>query len=138
MTEAKEIKSKKPSKDAQEWFEHLREIDRKTPERLEDAAKFLSTMIAISLSIFLAVNEVGGGLVIDWPVRISLIAWILSLLSAFLVLFPFRYKCISTSVESIKKMHSRVLRTKWILLIASSALFFTALVILTALLFCRL
>ncbi|MCK5057011.1 MAG: hypothetical protein KAT34_10170 [Candidatus Aminicenantes bacterium] len=135
MEEAKVIKSKKPPKDAEEWFEYIREMERKTLERLEDAAKFLSTMIAISLSIFLAINQSGGDLVITLPVKISLGAWIFSLLLAFLVLFPFRYRCLSTSVKSIKDMHKRILRAKWILLILSSLLFFVALVILVVLLF---
>lgn len=134
MEEAKIVKSKKPPKDAEEWFEYIREVERKALERLEDAAKFIATMIAISLSIFLAVNKTGGDLVINWPFKIALAAWILSLLLAFLVLFPFRYRCLSTSVKSIKTMHKRILRTKWILLILSSLLFFAALVILVVLL----
>jgi len=134
MAEIKVIKSKKPPKNAEEWFFYVRDVERKTPDRLEDAAKFLSAMITISLSIFLAINQSGGDLIITLPVKISLGAWISSLVMAFLVLLPFRFRCISTSVNSIKGMHKRILRTKWILLILSSLLFFAALVILVVLL----
>jgi hypothetical protein len=130
MKEKKVIKSKEPPGDAEEWFEYIHQQERKTPDRLEDAAKFLATMIAISLSIFTAVTQAGGVSVITWPVKIALFAWLLSLLFAFLVLFPFRYRCVSVSVKSIKSMHARIVRTKWILLILSTFLFFTALCIL--------
>jgi hypothetical protein len=135
MEEKKLVKSKEPPRDAEEWLEYIGQVDRKTPERLEDAAKFLATMIAISLSIFTAVTKAGGVLVFDWPARIALFAWLLSLLFSFLVLFPFRYRCISTSVKSIKTMHTRIVRIKWVLLILSSFLFFAALCILVVRLF---
>ena len=130
MEEKKLLKSKEPPEDAEEWLEYIGQVDRKTPERLEDAAKFLATMIAISLSIFTAVTKAGGVLVLDWPARIALFAWLLSLLLAFLVLFPFRYRCIGASVKSIKTMHVRIVRIKRVLLILSSFLFFAALCIL--------
>ena len=130
MEEKKVTKSKEPPGDAEEWFDYIRQQERKTPDRLEDAAKFLATMIAISLSIFMAVTQAGGVSIIAWTGRIALFAWLLSLLFAFLVLFPFRYRCVSASVKSIKSMHSRIVRTKWILLILSTFLFFAALCIL--------
>jgi hypothetical protein len=133
MEEKKVVKSKEPPEDAEDWLEYINQEERKTPERLEDAAKFLATMIAISLSIFTAVSKAGGvqGVqVFKWPAGIALFAWLLSLLFAFLVLFPFRYRCLSTSVKSIKAMHRRVVRIKWVLLILSSFLFFAALCIL--------
>jgi len=130
MEEKKLVKSKEPPEDAEEWLEYIGQVDRKTPERLEDAAKFLATMIAISLSIFTAVTKAGGVLVFNWPARIALFAWLLSLLFAFLVLFPFGYRCIGASVKSIKTMHVRIVRIKRVLLILSSFLFFAALCIL--------
>lgn len=135
MEEKKIVKSKEPPKDAEDWFEYIGREERKTPERLEDAAKFLATMIAISLSIFTAVSKAGGGSLINWSTRIALFAWLLSLLFAFLVLFPFRYRCLSTSVKSIKTMHKRIVHSKWVLLILSSFLFFAALCILVIRLF---
>jgi len=130
MEKEKVVKSKEPPKDAEAWFEYIGQEERKTPERLEDAAKFLATMIAISLSIFTAVVKASGVSLSTWSAKIALFAWLLSLLIAFLVLFPFRYRWVSTSVKSIKTMHARIVRIKWILLIASSFLFFAALCIL--------
>ena len=122
--------SKEPPKDAEAWFEYIRQEELRTPERLEDAAKFLATMIAISLSIFTSVTKAGGIGIVSWPAKIALFAWLLSLLLAFLVLFPFRYRCLSTSVKSINTMHVRIVYIKWFLLILSALLFFAALCIL--------
>jgi hypothetical protein len=130
MEEKSVVKSKEPPKDAEDWFEYIRGEERRTPDRLEDAAKFLATMIAISLSIFTAVIKAGGVSIIAWTGRVALFAWLFSLLLAFFVLFPFRYRCVSTSVKSIKSMLARIVRIKWILLILSTFLFFTALCIL--------
>jgi hypothetical protein len=130
MEEKNVAKSKEPPKDAEDWFEYIRGEERRTPDRLEDAAKFLATMIAISLSIFTAVIKAAGLSIIVWTGRVALFAWLLSLLFAFFVLFPFRYRCVSTSVKSIKAVHARIVRIKWILLILSTFLFFAALCIL--------
>jgi hypothetical protein len=91
----------------------------KSKEPPKDAAKFLATMIAISLSIFTAVIKAAGLSIIVWTGRV-----------AFFVLFPFRYRCVGTSVKSIKAVHARIVRIKWILLILSTFLFFAALCIL--------
>jgi hypothetical protein len=47
MEEKKAVKSKEPPKDAEDWFEYISHEERRTPERLEDAAKFPATMIAL-------------------------------------------------------------------------------------------
>ncbi len=104
----------------------------KNRKRLEDVAKFLVTMISISLSIFLAVGkasfeEPGNNILL----KISLILWMLSLIVSFLVLFPWRYSYSGSSVGSIKEMHQKVVRGKYGLLIIGTALFLSALSILT-------
>lgn len=125
---------KEPQPDSEDWLKHIGEEERKTPERLEKTAQFLSSMIAISLTVFLAVTRSGDRLMACWAVKIALLAWLSSLILAFLVLFPFRYRFIESSVKSIKLAHTRIVRVKWILLILSSSLFFGALCILVALL----
>ena len=87
MEEKKLVKSKEPPRDAEEWLEYIGQVDRKTPERLEDAAKFLATMIAISLSIFTAVTKAGGVLVFNWPARIALFAWVRAPRGKFVFVF---------------------------------------------------
>ena len=42
------------------WREHKWAEQQKVPERIEDAAKFLATMISISLTISIKVFDVGG------------------------------------------------------------------------------
>ncbi len=131
MKEEEVIKSKQSAPDTKSWYEYIWREKQETPNRLEDAAKFLATMISISLSIFLAIGKTSfENYQNKTPLKISIILWILSLLVSFFVLFPWRYSCSSTSVNSIKEMHQKVVRNKYWLLIASLVLFLTALSIL--------
>jgi len=50
------IKAQRAGKEAAEWRKYQREARQKAPERIEDAAKFLSGMISISFAIFLEFN----------------------------------------------------------------------------------
>ena len=128
------IQGKRPAPDTQSWREHMWKEKQQTPNRLEDAAKFLATMISISLSLFLTVGKStltdSGG-----PAKLSIALWLLSLIAAFLVLFPWRYKYSSVSVASMKEAHARIVRYKYGLLALSSVLFLAALSILTCLYF---
>ena len=131
MAEEKILKSKKTAPDTKSWYEYTWREKQETPNRLEDAAKFLSTMISISLSIFLAIGkksfENSGN---NFLIKLSVLLWILSLLVSFLVLFPWRYRYSSILVNSIKEMHQKVVRDKYGLLIISTVLFVAALSIL--------
>ena len=126
--------SKKASPEAQKWHEHQLEVQQKTPERLEEAAKFLSGMISISLSIFLIGDEKLFQGAASSVVVFASIAWLLSLLAALLVIFPRQYDYHQQSAESIKAMHTKVVRWKYLLLVLSAALFFMAMVVLVAVL----
>ena len=125
---------KRPAPDTQSWREHMWKETQQTPNRLEDTAKFLAAMISISLSLFLAVDKTAltdsGG-----PAKISIALWLLSLIAAFLVLFPWRYKYSSVSVASMKEAHARIVRHKYGLLALSSVLFLAALSLLAGLYF---
>ena len=128
------IPGKRPAPDTQSWREHMWKETQQTPNRLEDVAKFLAAMISISLSLFLAVDKTAladsGG-----PAKLSIALWLLSLIAAFLVLFPWRYKYSSVSVASMKEAHARIVRHKYGLLALSSILFLAALSILAGLYF---
>jgi hypothetical protein len=128
------IQGKRPAPDTQSWREHMWKEKQQTPNRLEDVAKFLATMISISLSMFLAV---GKTTLTDseGPAKLSIALWLLSLIAAFLVLFPWRYKYSSVSVASMKEAHARIVRHKYWLLALSSVLFLAALSILARLYF---
>ena len=120
----KVIPAKKTSEADQSWIKHQREVQQKTPERIEDAAKFLSGMISISLTIFLKLNPdgfkavAGSGLL-----NTAVILWIVSLFCTFLVLFPAPYRYNDSSSASIRQMHQKVVWYKYWLL-GLGALFF--------------
>ena len=57
MTQEKIIKSRKSIPDTRSWYEFFWREKQETPNRIEDAAKFVATMISISLTIFLAIGK---------------------------------------------------------------------------------
>ncbi|WP_282782625.1 hypothetical protein [Phaeodactylibacter xiamenensis] len=128
------IAAKKTSEADQSWIKHQREVQQKTPERIEDAAKFLSGMISISLTIFLKLNPdgfkemAGSGLL-----NTAVLLWIASLVFTFLVLFPAPYRYHDSSAASIRKMHKNVVRYKYGMLAAGAVLFLAALGVLVGL-----
>jgi hypothetical protein len=128
----KVIKASISTEADQHWIKHQREVQQKTPERIEDAAKFLSGMISISLTIFLKLDpnaferlSVLGGL------RLATGFWLLSLLCTLLVLFPTPYRYHHSSAESIRAMHRKVVRYKYTLLALGSVLFLFALILIS-------
>ncbi len=125
------LASTKAGAEAKSWHEYQRQAQQETPKRLEDAAKFLAGMISISFSIFLTINEAGfKGKETSIAVTVALFTWLLSLLFAFRVIFPSRYRYAATSAEDIRAMHRRVVRQKYLLLVISAGLFVAALGIL--------
>lgn len=126
------IQGQKPSPGTREWLEYFNDMIRKTPDRLEDAAKFLASMISISLAILLAFFKTGSAPppTSNGFIKISLVCWLLSLVLAFFVLFPFRYNCLSISTDQIKKKHKLIIRNKRYLLMAAASMFVLALLLL--------
>ena len=130
MDEPQLIKSKKDAPDTQSWYDYIWKAEQETPNRLEDAAKFMATMISISFTIFLS----GGKSLFEnyqgSPcLKIALILWVLSLLFSFLVLFPQKYEYLSCSVADIKRMNQKITKRKGRLLIISLGLYLLALCI---------
>jgi len=105
--------------DTASWFEYSWELQQKVPERLEDAAKFLSVMISITLTIVTTAVKSN-------PVFVSfgLLSWLLALFLAFFVLFPRRYRFSSMSVESVKRTHALIIRRKQFYLLLATVLYF--------------
>jgi hypothetical protein len=135
MAEAEEptqiIAAQKTSEADQAWIRHQREVLQKTPERVEDSAKFLSGMISISLTIFLNLEpKAFEGLAGAAPLKIVAGLWLLSLLCTFAVLFPAPYRYHDASADSIQAMHRRVARYKYRLLGLGALLFVAALGVL--------
>jgi hypothetical protein len=138
MEKPEVIKGKFAAPDKQKWYDfQLREIQ-DTPKRYEDAAKFLSSMISISLAIFLSVSGKTGFREIGpfaWVIT-GLILWMVSLVLSFFVLFPFRYRFAADSIETFQRTHQKIVCVKRFLLILSLVFFFIALLILVVLSLC--
>jgi hypothetical protein len=132
MPQDKIIKSRKSSPDTKSWYEFFWREKQETPNRIEDAAKFLATMISISLTIFLAIGKTAfENVQNNFLVQLSVAFWILALLASFFVMFPWRYSYVSDSVKSMREVHQRVARNKYIILIMALVLFLFALSILS-------
>lgn len=112
------------------WQTYLHTAKTKEPERLEDAAKFLSGMISISLTIFLKVNDKGMEGLPQWVMIATVVLWLLALTGAFFVFFPFSYPVSAESPRSIEAFHTKMVQRKRRLLLGSTVCFFLALVIL--------
>ena len=127
MSENQPIRAKKASPTTQKWHDFQLETQQKTPERLEEAAKFLTGTISLTLTIFL----IGDDNLLQNADKIVVgfitISWLLSLLAAVWVIFPRYYRYRSDSAQSIQQTHQKVVNFKYILLVVSAALFFMAL-----------
>lgn len=121
------------------WREHLLKMRQEEPYRLEEAAKFLAGMISISLSILLDINENAfvGKSHLGW-IATGIVLWLLSLLCAFLVLFPWKYAYSEDEALSLESMHRHIVRTKRGFLIAAALLFTAALGIMSVVYFLRI
>ena len=118
------------------WQAHLRELAWKTPERLEDAAKFLATMVSVSLTLFLGIQDLKNfqsTAARPWLLQLAFVAVLASLLLAFLVVFNFRTRYRSTyTVAGFERWHRRMVRRKLILLVSSMLCFVLALTLIVS------
>ena len=120
----------KPSKFTPEdshWQQHRWSEAQKVPERIEDAAKFLATMISLSLTLALTVTKPAieqGEYGQENRLLFALGCWLVALLPAFLTLMPLPYQRIPDSTDVYRKMHRRVVKRKYGMLVVSAFLFF--------------
>ena len=127
-------------KEIERWHDYHRSVQEETPKRLEEAAKVLTGVIALTFTLLLgndALKGSGGGEALTTFKKLSTLdgtllavstgLWLLSLLLAFLVVFPRRYRYVSRSSEAIRDMHERTVRWKYGLLVAAAALYLVAL-----------
>ena len=80
---------KRPPPEAKSWHEYSWKMLQEAPDRVEDAAKFIATMISVTLTIFFASFKRLQSTLTDhtWLV-IALGCWIMALFLGFFVLFP--------------------------------------------------
>jgi hypothetical protein len=117
--------------DTKSWYEHLWKTQQETPGRLEEAAKFLSGVISITLTLFLTLSkDSSGGVRLAGWTRAAAAMWLLSLVLCVLVIFPWRYRFCDISLDDIKRMHKKIVQVKYTMLAAGVLLFLAALTIL--------
>lgn len=122
--------------DTKSWYEYIWKTQQETAARLEECAKFLSGVVAITLTLFLTIGKSSFENVrLTGAVRWAVGLWLLSLVLSIFVLFPWRYRYSPVSVESIKQTHKRIAGIKYLLLIGALIFFLAALALLIALFF---
>jgi hypothetical protein len=85
----KEIRATPAPPETKSWIEYSYKLQQDTPNRFEDAAKFLATIIAITLTIIItAIDKLKVILIHPIWLFVVLVFWLTALLFAFLVLFP--------------------------------------------------
>jgi len=132
MQEPKTLKSKAPAPDTQDWYAYVQKTVQETPNRLEDAAKFLATIISLTITLFLAIGKSSfENHQTFLSLKIAMAIMLFALLAAFFVIFPQHYKYHNASAESIKEMHRKIVRSKGAILLVGVSFYLTALVILS-------
>ena len=127
----KEIQGAPAPPDTKSWLEYSWKLQQDIPNRFEDAAKFLATIISLSLTIIItAIDKLK--LIPIHPVWlfVVLVFWLAALLFAFLVLFPEKYRFHAQSVESIKSAQAEIVQTKQRRFIISAVLYFIPFILL--------
>jgi hypothetical protein len=127
----KKQKAQFPSSEDTFWEKYHQDTKAKEGERLEDAAKFLSGMISISLSIFLKINDDAfAALSSSWYAVLVVVLWLAALAGSFFVFFPFQYPVKAQVPTTIEAFHDTMVRRKRRLLLMSTVCFFLALLLL--------
>ncbi len=127
----KEIQATPAPPDTKSWLEYSWKLQQDNPNRFEDAAKFLATIISLSLTIIItAIDKLKLILIQPIWLFVVLVFWLAALLFAFLVLFPEKYRFHSQSVESIKLAQTKIVQTKQRRFIISAVLYFIPFVLL--------
>jgi len=121
-----EIKAVPTTTEDKSWIEYYRSESQGTLKRLEESAKYLSGLSSISLTIILGPNhDIFTTQHNSMLLKAGIISWLLSIIFSLIVVFPFRYQYVSNSITSIKQMHKKKARLKFVFLLLGSVLFLT-------------
>ena len=108
------------------WQAHRWSEAQKVPERIEDAAKFLATMLSLSLSIMLglekpalAIKDYGPSHQLLWGLGF----WLVAILVTFMAIMPTSYFSIPDSTDDYRRMHKQIVRRKFGFLLVGAFLF---------------
>lgn len=117
--------------DTRSCYEHIWKTQQETAARLEEAAKFLSGVISLTLTLFLTVGKDSFENVrLKGWAGIALGMWLVSLVACLCVIFPRRYRYCGISVDSFKQAHAKIVKVKYTILVIGVLLFLFALAIL--------
>jgi cation transport ATPase len=130
MSNSKPIPSTPAGPDTEKWYEHQQQEQKDTPKRLEEAAKVLVGIISITLAIFLSDTKNIYGANVSCTVQTALALWLLSLIAAFIVVFPLPYRYTRGSIPAYQKSHQRAITLKYTLLILAALLFIATMALL--------
>ena len=122
--------------DAKSWLEYSWKIQQQVPNRFEDAAKFLVTIVCIVMTLFVtSLNKLKS--ITDHHLILAFIFlfWLAALFFAFMVLFPHRYTFPSKSVEQIKEMQKQIVKRKKCYFYISVVFFFIPFIVFAILIF---
>ena len=122
-----QLTTRPPTPDEEAWLQWRRSDEQETPKRLEEAAKFCTGLYAVTYSILLGYNSDALKNADETNMKLIAGLWLVSLVAAFVVVFPMPYAYRSDSVASIQAMHKRVVRFKYRALLLSAGLYLLAL-----------
>ena len=120
--------------DTKSWLEYSWKLQQDVPNRFEDAAKFLATIIALTITIiFTALDKLELFVFHPAVLFFVLMIWLVALLSAFMALFPHKYSFHSKSIEKIKQAQQQIIQTKKTYFLIATVFYFLPLLTLAIL-----
>ena len=128
------LQGKPAPPDTKSWFEYSWKLKQDVPNRYEDAAKFLATIISLTITIIFASYE-KLQLIVFHPLALFVVLtlWLVALFFAFMVLFPHDYSYHSKSIQSIKDAQDKIIKTKKNRFLCATILYFVPLFLLVLL-----
>jgi hypothetical protein len=130
----KEIQGFPAPPDTKSWLEYSWKLQQDVPNRFEDAAKFLATIISLTITIIFTALDKLEFIVPHRAVLVcALTIWLAALFFAVMTLFPHKYAFHSKSVENIKEAQQQIIETKKTYFLIALGLYFLPLSVLAIL-----
>lgn len=127
------LKSTPPPREASAWKAYRQKSKEEEPARLEGAAKFLSGMISLTLTLLLSADKAFLQAVSPYVITVQVLLWLIALFLAFLTLYPMAYRVHDESSESIRQAHEQAVRRKTYLLVGATLFFLLGMILLVIL-----
>lgn len=111
-TEEHILGSKVASDQEKAWLRYYQKMKEEEPSRLEEAAKYLSALVSISLTMLMGFVRLQLVYFSVYALMMVSLLWIISILTGFAVLLPQLYKTNKESAQAIEQSVKRVVKTK--------------------------